>query len=917
MASKIEKLESEIAEMQSVVDDPSTPSDIKAPLEDAIAAAKKILEKEMKSSPASKVSPLSKIKKTIGKKTPAKKVEAPKKYDSADLKKRCAELAKKYTANKQATAERAEKRRDQGKPPVLTPAETVRKTASAVQSKVVAMVKEDKKLDKQDSQSLSNGIIKTVQGILKGFKSSVNQKAFLSGLISDLQKLERKLPKAAMKGMKVDEGCGCMEYGGEVNGFRLKHDLWSKANGGNGISGTIRTCPDNYYVATIDDKGNISFNEIESMTKDIDKDMVKKLWESGQIKPAKKTIVNIKGADYYLTEKQFESGGSIEDQNNEMLHLKIKEIDHHLDELKQLVNDNTKVESWVVARATRAATDLSDVTHYIDGEQSKASMASGGEIEAGNKVIITTSALGKEYLGMNGVVTDRKLLNDKYSIKLDNGTTLVFSKDEFRHNSINPKFKHGGSLAHDYGNKTPKDVWDSWDAEQRKHFIADHFGETLASSLNEKDLEREGSEFYDAVKEHMKEGRYAKGGNTDRYNTGRSWHQDRRMHNKSEDYEVPLSERKDEGGSIDEWKAENGVVTRNGERVDSYTFDRDSDAFWIDVEGEQGQRSFETKEELINYFKSSLAKGGNTSRYNSGRSWHQDHNRHNKSESYEVPASQRKFAKGGELKDNWKVSIIKMQDHVTDKSFKNKTFKNHKEAYSYFLDVCDDLNIPQTWTDAEMNLDAGGRGYDYRIELEEIEENKFAKGGNIEDWAESISDKLIKHYLGDETEGDLVFSDSELINEGSFLIDKGTSGNGSKEVYLNIYFGNKFDQADSEINNDYEKFASFAESIASDKGYSLEIGTREEDQVVIFTFTKQKRNYADGGKVKFKDKVKVISKSLTGKTVPPKYKKQYGKKYSSLEAKSAATKIAGSMVKKEKKSSKKISPLAARKMAKK
>jgi len=41
-----------------------------------------------------------------------------------------------------------------------------------------------------------------------------------------------------------------------------------------------------------------------------------------------------------------------------------------------------------------------------------------------------------------------------------------------------------------------------------------------------------------------------------------------------------------------------------------------------------------------------LALGGST---NSGLSWHQDHKRHNKSQSYELPTSKRKFAKGGSI----------------------------------------------------------------------------------------------------------------------------------------------------------------------------------------------------------------------------------------------------------------------------
>jgi hypothetical protein len=55
---------------------------------------------------------------------------------------------------------------------------------------------------------------------------------------------------------------------------------------------------------------------------------------------------------------------------------------------------------------------------------------------------------------------------------------------------------------------------------------------------------------------------------------------------------------------------------------------------------------------------------------------------------------------------------------------------------------------------------------------------------------------------------------------------------------------------------------------------------------------------AKGGKVTFNDKVKAVSKSLTGKPVPAKYQAAAGKKYSKKEAVAAAKKIVGSMVKK-------------------
>jgi hypothetical protein len=52
---------------------------------------------------------------------------------------------------------------------------------------------------------------------------------------------------------------------------------------------------------------------------------------------------------------------------------------------------------------------------------------------------------------------------------------------------------------------------------------------------------------------------------------------------------------------------------------------------------------------------------------------------------------------------------------------------------------------------------------------------------------------------------------------------------------------------------------------------------------------------------KFKDKVKAISKSLEGKKVPKRVRKDYGATYDKKESVDAAKRIAGSMVKKERK----------------
>lgn len=52
------------------------------------------------------------------------------------------------------------------------------------------------------------------------------------------------------------------------------------------------------------------------------------------------------------------------------------------------------------------------------------------------------------------------------------------------------------------------------------------------------------------------------------------------------------------------WDVKNGKVLYNGKLIGYYEFDRDSDSFWVDdVKKGKGQLSFDTKEEVIKYFK--------------------------------------------------------------------------------------------------------------------------------------------------------------------------------------------------------------------------------------------------------------------------------------------------------------------------
>ena len=71
----------------------------------------------------------------------------------------------------------------------------------------------------------------------------------------------------------------------------------------------------------------------------------------------------------------FERGGSVE--NKEMLENQVVQMQHHTGELQEVLNKTEGVEPWVITKAQRAATDLSDITHYLDGVKK---MRAGGMV---------------------------------------------------------------------------------------------------------------------------------------------------------------------------------------------------------------------------------------------------------------------------------------------------------------------------------------------------------------------------------------------------------------------------------------------------------------------------------------------------------------------------------------------------------
>jgi hypothetical protein len=94
------------------------------------------------------------------------------------------------------------------------------------------------------------------------------------------------------------------------------------------------------------------------------------------------------GDDYNWQQDYMEKGGymaeggitekEVVDSNAQMVLSNVKEVKHHADELSKVVTKKSNIEAWVVAKIERASTDLSDVTHYLEGQHDKMSM--GGSV---------------------------------------------------------------------------------------------------------------------------------------------------------------------------------------------------------------------------------------------------------------------------------------------------------------------------------------------------------------------------------------------------------------------------------------------------------------------------------------------------------------------------------------------------------
>ena len=195
------------------------------------------------------------------------------------------------------------------------------------------------------------------------------------------------------------------------------------------------------------------------------------------------------------------------------------------------------------------------------------------------------------------------------------------------------------------------------------------------------------------------------------------------------------------------------------------------------------------------------------------------------------------FANGGSVGKIWEVSMI--MNPITPSEIEHP--KHQKRTYN--------LGSQSTKFDVEQAIKREGINV---MEILSITE-KYKCGGSVDtetvlDWVEENDIKLLKYYLPN-TPTNQVFNQSDLKRKGDYVIQSKTSEDGSEQAFIDICFGDKYEESVNELVSNYDSFIRYAQKI-SDGDLLLDVSalSSEDNKTIMFLFTNQQ--FKDGGSVK-------------------------------------------------------------------
>jgi hypothetical protein len=235
----------------------------------------------------------------------------------------------------------------------------------------------------------------------------------------------------ARSGKRYKHG-GYMAKGGDVDSYEIYHETlsgaleeaenWVEKNGYSFVEA-------NYFPdVTI---GGISYGETKRFSRAITK-KGKPVYSEGKLMIQ---IYRLDSGRYELNlYPSYEGGGSLEDENKQMLLNQAEGFEHHANELESAVKKADHVPAWVVAKSQRASTDLSDITHYLDGENEQKreteegeEMANGGYMAKGGEIKVDGKTIKLKYVKRccPSIKSDGTVGNYQYEFTDEQGNPFI------------------------------------------------------------------------------------------------------------------------------------------------------------------------------------------------------------------------------------------------------------------------------------------------------------------------------------------------------------------------------------------------------------------------------------------------------------------------------------------------------------
>jgi hypothetical protein len=121
-------------------------------------------------------------------------------------------------------------------------------------------------------------------------------------------------------------------------------------------------------------------------------------------------------------------GGSIEDENREMVLNDNNQIIHHTKELPSAIKGK-RVPAWVVANVNESANNLSDATHYMDGQK----MANGGGVHImpnGKLMLDSEHYANGGFVGKGEMVWKKLNSNERIDFLYKNFTPIITPRSQ-------------------------------------------------------------------------------------------------------------------------------------------------------------------------------------------------------------------------------------------------------------------------------------------------------------------------------------------------------------------------------------------------------------------------------------------------------------------------------------------------------